>query len=214
MKCPIAKISQTEYNKNVYEPSDDTFALVDALVEDVEEWKARGPLVCVEIGSGSGYVITSTALAMRSQMRTCHFIAVDVTAAAVKATSATLSAHGVGADLVRCDLLEAFLPRLRQQVDLILFNPPYVVTPDDEVSVDGISAAWAGGTNGRVVIDRFLAQVGDLLSPSGLMYMIIVQDNLPDQLIEQLGSEYGLQASIVLSRRADEEFIHVLRITR
>ena len=34
-RCPIAKIADTEYNEHVYEPSDDTFALVDAFVQDL-----------------------------------------------------------------------------------------------------------------------------------------------------------------------------------
>jgi release factor glutamine methyltransferase len=212
--CPVAKIAFTEYNRHVYEPSDDTFALVDALVQDSAMWECREPLVCVEVGCGSGYVITSAALAMRSKRKACHFMAVDVTEAAVAATTATLNAHSVQAEVLRSDLLAAFSPRLHQQLDLILFNPPYVVTPDDEVSISGISAAWAGGKHGRVVIDRFLAVVGDFLSPGGLIYMIIVQDNLPNQLMEELISKYRLKSSIVLSRRADEELIHVLRISR
>lgn len=40
-----------------------------------------------------------------------------------------------------------------------LFNPPYVPTDDSEITKGGIAAAWAGGTNGRVVIDRLLSQV-------------------------------------------------------
>jgi release factor glutamine methyltransferase len=207
-QCPIARISDTEYNKHVYEPSDDTFALVDAFVQDCATWEALAPLVCVEVGSGSGYVITSAALAMRAKRKACHLIAVEVTAAAAAATSTTLAAHGVAAEIVRSDLLGAFSPRLRHSIDLILF------TPDDEVSLHGISAAWAGGKNGRVVIDRFLASVDEYLSPSGLIYMIIVQDNMPDQLMKELGVTHGLEAQIVLSRRADEELIHVLRLRR
>lgn len=43
--------------------------------------------------------------------------------------------------------------------NLQLFNPPYVPTPDDEISKGGIAAAWAGGARGRVIIDRLLVQV-------------------------------------------------------
>lgn len=38
-------------------------------------------------------------------------------------------------------------------IDLLVFNPPYVVTSDDEIC-GTLQRAWAGGTKGRVVIDR------------------------------------------------------------
>ena len=40
-----------------------------------------------------------------------------------------------------------------------MFNPPYVPTPVEEVTQPGIARAWAGGPQGRQVIDAFLPQV-------------------------------------------------------
>jgi release factor glutamine methyltransferase len=212
--CPIANISDTEYNAHVYAPSDDTFALVDAFTQDFATWEKRETLVCVEVGSGSGYVITSAVLAMQSKQKRCTYIAIDVAEEALAATARTLRAHGVDADVVRCDLLSAMQPRMLHKVDLILFNPPYVVTPDEEVAIDGIAAAWAGGKDGRVVIDRFLRVVDDFLSPSGLAYMILVHDNKPQQVMDELHIRTNLKGNIILSRRADEELLYVLRISR
>lgn len=214
-KLPIAKIGKTTYNRTVYEPSDDSFALVDAFLQDQAVWRARCVSNCVEVGSGSGYVITSALLALQASGISPHSLAIDVTEEAVKATTATLHAHGLnGVDVVQCDLLSALRPALLGKLDLLFFNPPYVVTPDDEVSTTGISAAWAGGKDGRIVIDRLLETVHEFLSPSGLLYMIAVHDNRPDQLLRELSTRTGLHGDILLTTRADEELLYVLRISK
>lgn len=59
-------------------------------------------------------------------------------------------------EAIRSDLLTALLPRLEGKLDIIIFNPPYVPTEDDEVAMDGIEASYAGGERGRRVIDRFM----------------------------------------------------------
>jgi methylase of polypeptide subunit release factors len=62
---------------------------------------------------------------------------------------------------------------------LLLFNPPYVPTPEEEVERGGIAAAWAGGWKGRRVIDRLIPIVPELLSERGEMLMVTVPDNDP-----------------------------------
>jgi release factor glutamine methyltransferase len=62
---------------------------------------------------------------------------------------------------------------------LLLFNPPYVPTPEEEVERGGIAAAWAGGWKGRRVIDRLIPLVPELLSENGEMLMVTVPDNDP-----------------------------------
>eukprot|EP00122_Pirum_gemmata_P019115 Pgem_evm1s17905 len=46
---------------NIYEPAEDTFLFLDALEKDIDYIKIRNPFVCVEIGVGSGTVITFLA---------------------------------------------------------------------------------------------------------------------------------------------------------
>lgn len=53
-----------------------------------------------------------------------------------------------------------------------MFNPPYVVTPDEEVGRGGIAAAWAGGYNGRQVIDRVIPLVSGFLPHQGFSIIV------------------------------------------
>lgn len=55
-------------------------------------------------------------------------------------------------DVVQGDLLTMLVAR--NQVDVLIFNPPYVVTPDCEIA-GLIERSWAGGTDGTRVLNRF-----------------------------------------------------------
>lgn len=54
---------------------------------------------------------------------------------AAKVTCDTLAAHGLQADVVVTDLVHGLERRLAGSVDVLLFNPPYVPTPEHEVHI-------------------------------------------------------------------------------
>lgn len=60
-------------------------------------------------------------------------LACDISAAAARATARTAKANRVLVDIVHDDLGRSLLRRLAGQVDILVFNPPYVPTPPDEV---------------------------------------------------------------------------------
>ncbi|XP_061628407.1 methyltransferase N6AMT1 isoform X3 [Phyllopteryx taeniolatus] len=193
--------------RDVYEPSEDSFLLMDALEKDVDELRQMRPRVCVEVGSGSGAV--SAFLASMLGPSAIYFCT-DVNRAAALCTAKTASRNGVSLEPVVTDLVECLLPRLSGQVDVLLFNPPYVVTPSSEVGSTGMEAAWAGGRRGREVTDRFLPVVSELLSSRGLFYLVAIAENDPEEMIQSL-SGYGLEGKPRLLTRAGNERLSVLR---
>lgn len=73
-------------------------------------------------------------------------------------------------DVVNTDLFGSFTDRLMNSIDIILFNPPYVPTLDEEHAIsragaagssssNAIYAAWAGGEDGMRTTNIFLANV-------------------------------------------------------
>ena len=170
------KYSSLKAHPDVYTPSEDTFFLIDILQETIP----KNTLISLEIGSGSGLVSTFISQQLPNSLN----IATDINPDASLATRAVSLENNKILDIVNCNFASPLSTRLHKSIDLLVFNPPYVPTPSSEVSKVGIAASWAGGINGRQVIDEFLETVDDLVSDHGLFYLVLVQDNLPLQVEE------------------------------
>lgn len=198
--------------ERVYEPAEDTYLLMDALQAEAPRLRALSPAICLEIGSGSGAVTSSLCASLRLAVPAL-FLCVDINPRAAATTRATCAHNGVRPfDMVRADLAQPLCDRLRGRVDVLVFNPPYVPTPPDEVGTERIEAAWAGGERGREVIDRLLPAIGPLLSPTGSFYLLLEAANDVDELRERLRA-LGLGAELVLARRARNERLSVWRVS-
>ncbi|MEM1552224.1 MAG: hypothetical protein QXH03_06120, partial [Candidatus Bathyarchaeia archaeon] len=84
--------------------------------------------------------------------------------------------------------------------DLILFNAPYLPTEPFEGKTF-VERAWAGGTSGRAVIDRFLNGVRDYVNVGGRV--LLMQSTLADidetmQILEVKGFKAETIASLDL----------------
>lgn len=210
MKIPtpeLCHLTSADY-EHVYEPAEDTFLVLDALEADGEWLAERRPTVCLEVGSGSGCI--STFLGKVLGASSCVYFTTDVNARAADCTLRTGNHNGVGLNAVVCDLTTVFTARLRHQVDVLLFNPPYVPTPPEEMHSTGIEASWAGGVDGREVLDRLLPHVRSLLSARGVFYLVAVKENDPEGIIDELG-KFGLEGKTVYQRKAGREFLSILR---
>jgi release factor glutamine methyltransferase len=135
-------------------------------------------------------------------------------------------------EYVLCDLATPLIHQLRGRVSYILCNPPYVPTDDEEVGFTDITAAYAGGQNGRRIIDRLIPQIMTLLSVrNGVAYLVTIDENLPLQLainvhrqqckhrFENLkhttctASTHQLQMKPFFRKRTKNEFLTIQKLT-
>ncbi|KAL3850099.1 hypothetical protein ACJIZ3_011981 [Penstemon smallii] len=213
MLSDIAQIRLVSSHPEVYDPCDDSFALVDALLADRANLLEHHPSICLEIGCGSGYVITSLALLLGKEASGAHYMATDINPHAVGVTRETLEAHGCHAELVNTDIALGLEKRLARSVDVIVVNPPYVPTPEEEVGCFGITSSWAGGENGRSVIDKILPVADKLLSEKGWLYLLTLTANNPLEIC-LLMRKKGYASRIILQRSTEEESLHIIKFWR
>lgn len=94
--------------------------------------------------------------------------------------------------------------------DVILFNPPYVPTSMEELEdaiqkKDVITAAWCGGSRGRVVLDRFLLALPLYLSCPGVCYIVLIRENDVEDVKRFVLDAFACQATLRKQQKQEEE---------
>lgn len=145
MEIRIYKDKEFKLLDEVYDPGDDSFLLIEAALKE-----ARPGDRALEVGTGSGIVSLFVG---------------DIT----KITATDISPHACrnarlnGVNVVRTDLFSG----IKGRFDLVIFNPPYLPTAEDERLPSWLNRAFDGGATGRREIKRFLEDIDRILSPGG-----------------------------------------------
>jgi release factor glutamine methyltransferase len=175
----------------VYSPEADTYLLLEAALKEIRPGNR-----VLEIGTGSGYI----AAALKD---IAEVIATDINPHAVYA------AKQMGVEVVRTDLVSG----LRGSFNLVIFNPPYLPTLDEEKIDDWLEYALDGGINGRAIIERFANEVGRVLATNGRILLLISSITGVDATFEILeGAGYNFE--IVERRQVFDEELFVIRCER
>ncbi|KAJ0174274.1 hypothetical protein K1T71_010420 [Dendrolimus kikuchii] len=198
-------INKAEFD-HVYEPAEDSFLLIDALERDLHYLSEINPTFCLEVGSGSGIVVTAFGMAFPN----CFCISTDINFKACTMSRSTAERNKVIFDTVNMDLITAFNDNL---FDIILFNPPYVVTESKECGGKDITASWAGGLKGREITDKLLDMIPKKLASKGAFYLLLIRENIPEEVIEIM-SKYGFKSEIIIERRVRNEQQLVLKFIK
>lgn len=198
--------------ENVYEPAEDSFLLLDGLESELEWIRDLRPAICVELGSGSGII----TVGLSSVLKHCSFfLACDINEDACQATKKTTEVNSVSGqvDIVRTNGLQGL--SLVGKVDLLMCNPPYVATTEEEAeagkSAKDIYASWAGGSSGRSLTDKLIKMLPSILSASGAAYILLEQCNRPEEVMK-FAEANGLKTNVVVKRRAGREMLSVIKL--
>ena len=172
-------------DENVYEPAEDSFLLAENL-------PAKSFCRVADVGTGCG--ILSIVAAKRAR----EIVAIDFNPYAVRCARQNAKLNGVINKIVfiQGDLLSPIDQNVK--FDLILFNAPYLPTKRENTS-SWLERSWAGGETGRDIIDRFINEVLEHLSPNG--QILLMQSSLSD--IDQTLQRYlakGLNPKVVARR--------------
>lgn len=220
---PTPDVKDVDYDL-VYEPSEDTFLLLDTLEEEQqyirEKFDGKVPLA-VEVGVGTGIVST---FIQKYILPLSILVGIDVNPNACATMVRTMQQNmNVGVeeprilDTVQMNLLSGFRGKC---VDLLVFNPPYVpaeLVPDLPKYMDDLSwleVALDGGEDGMDVTWELLHDLDNILVPSsGVAYILFCARNKPDQVASTM-QQKGWKVDTVGHRKAGWEVLSVLRFTK
>lgn len=150
-------------HRDVYEPHDDTFLLARVVQERV-----RPGMHVLEVGCGAGVV------AMTAARAGAVVTATDANPTAVELCRHNAKQNGLAMTVVETDLLAG----LEGPFDLIVFNPPYLPTAEEDVVQGPLNLAFDGGHDGNETVLRFAAQIASL--PSRPAEVLVVHSSLSD----------------------------------
>nr|MDO8099903.1 hypothetical protein [Candidatus Njordarchaeota archaeon] len=90
-------------------------------------------------------------------------------------------------------------PRGHFFFDIVIFNPPYLRTEEPEQGRGWLERSWAGGSNGRAVLDRFVDRLPVHLKMGGRLFILHPSYGVRTT-IRKL-KEMGMGVSVVASKK-------------
>jgi release factor glutamine methyltransferase len=180
----------------VYEPAEDSFLLADAALEEAEPG-----MRILEIGAGSGFV----SAVLKANVKGIRVLATEINPHAARCAKAN------EVEVIRTDLFRGLKPGSQKaSFDLILFNPPYLPTSEEEKVPGWLNYAFDGGTSGRETLDRFFDAVRNYLKPGGKI-LVLISSITGLEAVKERMIKMGLEVDVVLRKKVSFEELMVVR---
>ena len=175
----------------VYDPAEDSYLLADAAIS-----YARDGMHVLEIGTGTGFV-SSVLLANVN----VNLTATDINPHAAKCAKSN------GIEVIRTNMFDGL--KAEPCFDMIIFNPPYLPTSDDEKVPGWLNYAFDGGRDGRVSVECFLDHVCGYLALDGVILLLVSSLTGIEDMSSKMGA-MGFDVDIVGREKCSFEELVVI----
>ena len=186
-------------DEHVYEPAEDTFLVAERLAVTEDD-------AVLDVGTGCGI------LAVLAAEKAERVVAVDVNPYALQCADRNAEKNGVK-EMIEFRRGDLFQPiKQNERFSLILFNAPYLPSGPDEEKT-WIGKAWAGGRNGRKIVDQFIKDTPKFLADEGRIQL--VQSSLSDiNRTTEMFEKSGLRAEVTAQLKVAFESIVLVEAKR
>ncbi len=142
---------------DVYEPREDSFMLADYVKG------AKGNVLDVGTGCGIQAIIAS---------KTAEYVlGIDINTKAVELARKNAERHKCNnCEFKKSNLFEDI--KINEKFDLIIFNPPYLPTKEEDKVEGELNTALDGGIDGRETLDKFLKTFKKHLKKEGKLLLV------------------------------------------
>ncbi len=171
----------------VFRPRSDTWLLAAHLRRLTQ---VEGDVIDVCTGSGAVAVAAARASAR-------SVTAVDVSRRALLTTRMNARLNGVRVRTRHGRLLAA-VPG--ESFDVIVSNPPYLPSEEEELPTRGTARHTEAGPDGRVLLDELIAQAPAHLRPGGVLLVTHSSVNGEEESLERM-RDAGLEPAVLERRR-------------
>ncbi len=190
-----------EERVGVYPVSEDTLLLVEGLRELLDD--SQGSIL--DMGCGTGLM---TLVSARLGWDT---YSADRDPRCLMLTRENLKRNGLSSILYLSDLFCGIPHRLRESLDIVLFNPPYLPS-DSLLGSDPLEFSIAGGSKGGELSIRFIEEAGFFISDFGAVYLVALEDWVDD--FREKASVFYREIEVVKRRAVEGERLLLLRLAR
>ena len=201
--------------EDVYSPSDDSFLILDFIRSNIsqemfDEIPIKEIKYILDLGTGTGIVAIFLELL---NLFPSQIYASDILPNAIKCAQMNEKRNNIENKInyIHSDLFESFPNHLKNSIDIVFFNPPYLPSIE-RIKKKSSDHAWDGGIDGLKVLSQFFSQVKVYLNRQKkchVYYICSSKTNLDE--LYKLIKERGFKNKVLINRHIFFEDIFLNR---